>query len=66
MTRFIDDQGDFQAAGLGAIGTINNDEPSDDLIGDLPLVSIKADAESETEGSSASFTLSGSGRPPTR
>ena len=61
VTRFIDDQGDFQAAGLGAIGTINNDEPSDDLIRDLPLVSIEADAESETEGSSASFTLSRTG-----
>ena len=61
VTRFIDPNGDFQAAGLGAIGTINNDEPSDDLVGDLPLVSIEADAESETEGSSASFTLSRTG-----
>ena len=31
VTRFVDSNGDFQAAGLGAIGTINNDEPSDDL-----------------------------------
>ena len=61
VTRFVDSNGDFQAAGLGAIGTINNDEPSDDLVGDLPLVSIEADAESETEGSSASFTLSRTG-----
>ena len=61
VTRFIDSDGDFQAAGLGAIGTINNDEPSDDLVGDLPLVSIEADAESEAEGSSASFTLSRTG-----
>ena len=61
VTRFIDSDGAFQAAGLGAIGTINNDEPSDDLVGDLPLVSIEADAESEAEGSSASFTLSRTG-----
>ena len=61
VTRFVDSNGDFQAAGLGAIGTINNDEPSDDLIGDLPLVSIEADAEFETEGSNASFTLSRTG-----
>ena len=61
VTRFIDPNGDFQAAGLGGIGTINNDEPSDDLVGDLPLVSIEADAESETEGSRASFTLSRTG-----
>ena len=57
VTRFVDSNGNFQAAGLGGIGTINNDEPSDDLVGDLPLVSIEADAESETEGSRASFTL---------
>ena len=61
VTRFVDSNGDFQVHGLGAIGTINNDEPSDDLVGDLPLVSIEADAESETEGSSASFTLSRTG-----
>ena len=61
VTRFIDSDGDFQAAGLGAIGTIYNDEPSDDLVGDLPLISIEADAVSETEGSSADFTLNRTG-----
>ena len=42
---------------VGAIGTIYNDEPGPtDTVSDLPVVTIEADAEYETEGSSASFT----------
>ena len=52
---------DFQAA-IAGIGTIYNDEPGPtDTVSDLPVVTIEADAEYETEGSSASFTLSRTG-----
>ena len=71
VTRFVQREGyysngryiptDFQP-GVGAIGTIRNDEPGPtDSVEKLPVVSIEADAEYETEGSSASFTLSRTG-----
>ena len=61
VTRLVDGNGDFQV-GLGAIGTIYNDEPGPtDSVANLPLVTIKAGDRFETEGSSAGFTLSRTG-----
>ena len=68
VTRFVSTEGhfrngqyvptQFQPNGISAIGTIHNDEPGpDNSVEDLPVVTIEADAEFETEGSSASFTL---------
>ena len=61
VTRLVDGHGNFQD-GLGAIGTIYNDEPGPtDSVANLPLVTIKAGDRFETEGSSAGFTLSRTG-----